>query len=72
MPSNAVNAQGTVLQISGTGGAAKNITAIALGFPTILTSTAHGLPTAMSSRAPRSRARMRALINGLSFGSSPT
>lgn len=43
MPSNATNAQGTTLKISGAGGAAKTITAIALGFPTILTSVAHGL-----------------------------
>jgi hypothetical protein len=43
MPSNAQNAQGTTLEISGAGGGAKTITAIALGFPTILTSVAHGL-----------------------------
>lgn len=42
MTSTAISAQGSVLAISGTAGAAKNITAIALGFPTILTSAAHG------------------------------
>lgn len=43
MASSAFSAQGTTLQIStGTGGA-KTITAVAVGFPTILTSAAHGL-----------------------------
>ena len=42
MPSTAISAQNATVQIStGTGGA-KNITAIALGFPTILTIAAHG------------------------------
>lgn len=43
MSSAAIPAQGTTLHISGTAGGAKNITAAAIGFPTILTSTAHGL-----------------------------
>ncbi|MFD1556032.1 phage tail tube protein [Paraburkholderia silviterrae] len=42
MTSSAISAQGSTLQVSGGSGAAKNITAIALGFPTILTSVAHG------------------------------
>ena len=43
MPSTAVSAQGSILQIAtGTGGA-KTITAAAIGNPTIFTSTAHGL-----------------------------
>ena len=43
MPSTAISAQGTIVQIAtGTGGA-KNITAMAAGNPTILTSSAHGL-----------------------------
>lgn len=43
MTSTAFSAQGTTLQIgTGTGGA-KTITAIALGFPTIVTSAAHAL-----------------------------
>lgn len=42
MPSSAISAQGSVVSIgTGTGGA-KTITAIALGFPTILTAAAHG------------------------------
>lgn len=43
MPSTAISAQGSKLEISSTAGAAKTITGIALGFPTILTSAAHGL-----------------------------
>lgn len=43
MASTAISAQGSILQIgTGTGGA-KTITAIALGYPTLLTSAAHGL-----------------------------
>lgn len=36
-------AQGSKLYIAGTSGAAKTITGIAVGFPTIITSTSHGL-----------------------------
>ena len=43
MSVNAQLAQGTKLFIAGTAGAAKNITAISPGFPTIITSNAHGL-----------------------------
>lgn len=43
MPSSAISAQGSVLAIGTGTGAAKNITAIALGNPTIITSAAHGL-----------------------------
>jgi hypothetical protein len=43
MSVNAIPAQGTKVYISGTGGAAKNISAGAAGNPTILTSAAHGL-----------------------------
>lgn len=42
MTSTAISAQGSTLAVSGSAGVAKNITAIALGFPTILTSAAHG------------------------------
>ncbi len=43
MPSTAISAQGSIVQIAtGTGGA-KTITAAAIGFPTIFTSSAHGL-----------------------------
>ncbi len=43
MPSTAISAQGSKLEIASTAGSAKTLTAIALGFPTILTSAAHGL-----------------------------
>lgn len=43
MPSTAISAQGSKLEIAGTAGSAKTITAVAVGFPTILTSAAHGL-----------------------------
>ncbi|MDM8356671.1 phage tail tube protein [Pandoraea communis] len=42
MTSTAISAQGSTLAVSGSAGTAKNITAIALGNPTILTSAAHG------------------------------
>ena len=43
MPSTAISAQGSKLEIASTAGAAKTISGIAVGNPTILTSTAHGL-----------------------------
>src|SRR5512143_1536963 len=43
MPSNAQIAQGTTLKIDSTSGAAKTITDVFVGFPTILKSVAHGL-----------------------------
>jgi hypothetical protein len=43
MSNQAVQSQGTTLHIAGTAGAAKTITAATPGFPTIFTSTAHGL-----------------------------
>ena len=43
MASTAISAQGTIVQIAtGTGGA-KTITAVTVGYPAIVTSTAHGL-----------------------------
>lgn len=42
MPSTAISAQGSKLEVSGTTGSAKTISAVAVGFPTILTATAHG------------------------------
>ncbi len=42
MPSNAISAQDSILRISTGTGSPKNITAIQLGNPTILTSAAHG------------------------------
>jgi len=42
MPSQAISAQGSTLEIGTGSGGAKNISAGAAGFPTILTSNAHG------------------------------
>lgn len=42
MASTAISAQGSILQIGNGSGGAKTITAVAVGFPTILTSAAHG------------------------------
>ncbi|WP_439891602.1 phage tail tube protein [Ralstonia sp. 25C] len=42
MASTAFSAQGSTFQVSSGNGTAKNITAIALGNPTIITATAHG------------------------------
>lgn len=43
MPSStAISAQGSTLSVSGGAGVAKNIGGLALGFPTIVTSAAHG------------------------------
>lgn len=42
MTSSAISAQGSTLQVSSTSGTPKNITAIALGNPTIITAAAHG------------------------------
>jgi hypothetical protein len=42
MTSTAISAQGTTFSVSGSAGTVKNITGLALGFPTIVTSAAHG------------------------------
>lgn len=42
MTSTAISAQGSTLSISGAAGVAQNISAVAVGFPTILTAAAHG------------------------------
>ena len=42
MPSTAISAQGSVLAIGTGSGGTKTVTAVAVGFPTILTSAAHG------------------------------
>lgn len=41
--STAISAQGTIFQIGTGTGSAKTISGVAVGFPTIITSTAHGL-----------------------------
>lgn len=42
MASTAISAQGSILQVGNGTGSAKTITGVAVGFPTILTITAHG------------------------------
>jgi hypothetical protein len=42
MSNTALSAQGTTLQIQIVGGSAKTVSAVAVGFPTIMTSAAHG------------------------------
>jgi len=42
MTSTAISAQGTTFSVSGSAGSAKTVTGLALGFPTIVTSAAHG------------------------------
>jgi len=42
MSSTAISAQGSTVQIENTTGVAKNVTGLALGFPTIVSATSHG------------------------------
>ncbi|MEN7529338.1 phage tail tube protein [Cupriavidus sp. DL-D2] len=65
MPSTAISAQGSKLEISSTAGAAKTITGIALGFPTILTSAAHGLGNGDVTTLAGITGADAALLNGL-------
>jgi len=43
MPSTAISAQGTIVQIATGIGGAKTITAVTVGYPAIVTATSHGL-----------------------------
>lgn len=42
MPTTAISAQGSTLQVGNGTGSAKTISGVAVGFPTIITATAHG------------------------------
>ena len=42
MPSTAISAQGTIVQIASGTGSGKTITVIVVGYPTIITATSHG------------------------------
>ena len=65
MTSSAISAQGTALQIgTGTGGA-KTITAIAVGYPTILTCSGHGLTAGTRVTAASFAGADAALLNSL-------
>lgn len=67
MPSTAISAQGTIIQIAtGTGGA-KTITAMAAGNPTIFTSAAHGLSTGDVVAIASVTGTVATSVNGLSW-----
>lgn len=67
MPSSAISAQNSILAIgTGTGGA-KTLTAIALGNPTILTSTAHGLNNGDVVTLAGLTGVNASVLNGLNF-----
>ena len=67
MPSTAISAQGSTLQIGTGSGGAKTITAIAVGNPTIITSAAHGLYNGDVVAVAGVTGADAALINGLNW-----
>lgn len=67
MTSTAISAQGSILQIGGTTGSAKTCTAAAVGYPTIITSTAHGLSNGDVVTMALWAGTGATLLNGLSF-----
>ena len=67
MASTAISAQGTVLSIGTGAGSAKAITDIALGNPTILTSTTHGLQNGDVVVLSEFTGTDAAFLNGQSF-----
>ena len=67
MPSTAISAQGSIVSIAtGTGGA-KSASAIALGYPTIITATSHGFSNGDVVAAAAFTGTNAASINGLSW-----
>lgn len=67
MSSTAISAQGTVLSIGTGTGSSKTITDIALGNPTILTSSAHGLHNGDVVALSDMTGTDMAILNGQSF-----
>jgi hypothetical protein len=67
MPSTAISAQGSTFQIETGSGGAKTITAIALGYPTILTSAAHGFSNGDVQTLSGLTGTDAALLNGQSL-----
>ncbi len=67
MPSTAISAQGSIVQIATGSGGAKTITAVAVGSPTILTATAHGFSNGDVVAFAALTGADAALLNGLSF-----
>jgi hypothetical protein len=66
MTSTAISAQGSTLQVGNGSGAAKTITAIAVGYPTIITAAAHGLANGDVVALAGIGGADAALLNGLS------
>lgn len=67
MATNAIETQGTTLHIASTASGAKTITAIALGYPTILTSASHGLANGDVVTAASFAGDDAASINAIEF-----
>lgn len=67
MTSTAKSAQGAILQIGTGSGGAKTITAIAIGNPTIITSTAHGFNNGDVVTFASIVGTIAAALNGLTF-----
>lgn len=67
MSVNAQLAQNTKLYIAGTSGSAKTISGIAVGYPTIITSTSHGLANGDYVAIAGVTGTDAALLNSLSF-----
>ena len=67
MGTAAVKAQGTTLHISGTAGGAKNISSIAAGNPTIITSAAHGFSNGDVVAIAGVTGADAAIVNGNSY-----
>jgi hypothetical protein len=67
MTSSAISAQGSVLKIGTGSGAAKTITAVAIGNPTIFTSAAHGFANGDVVTMSGVTGVDAALFNGLTF-----
>jgi len=67
MPSSAISAQGAVLSIGTGSGSAKTITAVSVGNPTILTSSAHGFNNGDVVTLAALTGANAATLNGQSF-----
>ena len=67
MPSTAISAQGSIVQIATGSGGAKTITGVAVGNPTILTSAAHGFSNGDVVTFAALTGADAALLNGLTF-----
>lgn len=67
MPSSAISAQGAVLSVGTGSGSAKTITAIQLGYPTIITAAAHGFSAGDVEAIAGLTGANAGQINGLSW-----